>query len=274
MAEEIKFPDYNTGLIQELSANAWLSGDKIPYKVVLESADYRPFAPVHEKQKDPVECYGCVSFSLNNNIEIQHNLKGINVNLSDKFLAKVSGTTKNGNSFERVADAARHIGVVFESDWPNSPKAKTFEEYYKTIPSEVMAKAIKLDFNYEMIPRTTDWAETLRKNLKQCPLWITWPADPYHAVTLLYVYPDNIHADVQDHYSYQIRRIKVSDIARAARVVINQYLNMNQAKVVKSKVDGSIYVAYEMPNMEYLKTKANIEGFVIPDPIPDTDSLK
>ncbi len=52
------------------------------------------------------------------------------------------------------------------------------------------------------------------------------------------------------------------------------FFKMNQAKVVKSKVDGSVYVAYEMPDLDYLKKKANLEGFDIPNPIPDTDSLK
>lgn len=50
--------------------------------------------------------------------------------------------------------------------------------------------------------------------------------------------------------------------------------NMNQAKVVKSKVDGSIYVAYEMPDMDYLKKKAALEGFTIPNPIPTVDNLQ
>jgi murein DD-endopeptidase MepM/ murein hydrolase activator NlpD len=53
--------------------------------------------------------------------------------------------------------------------------------------------------------------------------------------------------------------------------LINNF--MNQAKVTKSKKDGSIYVSYEMPDMEYLKKKAALEGFIIPDPIPDTDTL-
>ncbi len=48
---------------------------------------------------------------------------------------------------------------------------------------------------------------------------------------------------------------------------------MNQAKIVKSKKSPSIYVCYEMPDMTYLQTKANIEGFIIPANVPDTDSL-
>lgn len=47
----------------------------------------------------------------------------------------------------------------------------------------------------------------------------------------------------------------------------------NQARIVKSKNSPTVYVVYPMPNMDYLKTKANLEGFEVPVSIPDTDSL-
>ncbi len=55
--------------------------------------------------------------------------------------------------------------------------------------------------------------------------------------------------------------------------MFNQDPPMNQAKIVKSKKSPSIYVCYEMPDMDYLQKKANIEGFTIPANVPDTDSL-
>ncbi len=48
---------------------------------------------------------------------------------------------------------------------------------------------------------------------------------------------------------------------------------MNQAKVVKSKNSPTIYICYPVPNMDYLHTKANLEGIVIPTDVPTTDSL-
>src|SRR5258708_7697155 len=48
---------------------------------------------------------------------------------------------------------------------------------------------------------------------------------------------------------------------------------MNQAKVIKSKNNPTVYVVYAMPNMDYLTTKASIEGFELPIIIPDTDTL-
>lgn len=48
---------------------------------------------------------------------------------------------------------------------------------------------------------------------------------------------------------------------------------MNQAKVVKSKKSATVYICYPVPDMDYLNKKANLEGFVVPQNIPDTDSL-
>ncbi len=48
---------------------------------------------------------------------------------------------------------------------------------------------------------------------------------------------------------------------------------MNQAKVVVSKNSPTVYVCYPIPSMEYLKDKSGLEGFSVPDPIPNTDSL-
>jgi murein DD-endopeptidase MepM/ murein hydrolase activator NlpD len=48
---------------------------------------------------------------------------------------------------------------------------------------------------------------------------------------------------------------------------------MNQAKVVKSKNNATIYICYPIPNMDYLHTKASMEGINIPTEIPTTDSL-
>jgi hypothetical protein len=47
----------------------------------------------------------------------------------------------------------------------------------------------------------------------------------------------------------------------------------NQAKVVKSKNSALVYVCYPIPDVPYLNEKANVEGFVVPTVIPDTDSL-
>lgn len=236
-------PQHNTGLIPDLTPNVWIGGS-IPYVVNNESADWRPYVANYELQRDPLETMACVTFSLLNNLEIQHKFRGVDINLADRFTAKVSDTQMNGNTFENVADSCRAsssrcVGVVKEPIWPNN-KYKTWAEYYANIPQEVLQKALKVDFNYEIIPRSTDWANTLRYNLKQCPLWITWPANPYHAMTVLFVKPDNINAVALDHYDQQIKTIKVSDIAIAARVVLNKLINEETMQLIKD--NGVVYL--------------------------------
>lgn len=232
-----ELPTQNTGLLLDFSPSIWLAGD-IPYEIILESGNWLEHNVVAERQKGDFDTKGCVTYSLCNNIEIQHKFKGINLNLSDRFTAKASDTQQNGNTFERVADSMRNIGVVKESDYPNDPFAPNWNTYYQTIPQTVMQKAVKVDMNYAIIPRSTDWANQLRKYLKQSPLWITWPASPYHAMTLMNVRSDNIYADVKDHYQ-DIKKIKISDIAIAAVVKLNKLINMNDNFVIYK--DGSEY---------------------------------
>lgn len=258
----------NSGLINEYSDELWLGAD-IPYEVRLESGDWRPYVTRHEKQRDPLETMACVSFSCNNCLETQYNFFGIDKNFSDRALAKMSNTSTNGNTLERVNNTARNVGLLLESQWPNSPKAETWNDYYKEIPDEIKNKAVKQNFSYA---KTSVDKENLKKQLKQSPLQITIPSPhPNHAVTLLHV--DGDDAYIQDHYNYQIRKIKVSSIATALKVVLNKPF-MNQAKVVKSKSSDTVFICYPVPDMDYLTKKASLEGFEIPVAIPDTDSLK
>lgn len=96
-----------------------------------------------------------------------------------------------------------------------------------------------------------------------------------HMLFFLTGQPDKTH-----EYLYQESDKKADLLALVDYVKLEKSLSliksirMSQAKVVKSKVDGSIYVCYEMPDFDYLKKKANLEGFEIPTIIPDTDSLR
>jgi len=235
----MNLPEYNTGLIEDFSPNIWLGGS-ISYQERLPGGDWRPYCPTLEKQKDPVETMACVSFSLLNNLETQYKFKGISVNFSDRFLAKISNTQANGNTFEKVADTARKIGLVLESQWPNSPKAQTFSDYYKSIPQDTLNKAVKQDFGYELIDRRPD---SLKKHLKQCPIWVTIIAPhPNHAITLLYIEGDNGY--FADHYNQQISKRPLSQIAVAAKIVLNNIAMNTNVKTIN--IDGTIYVAHEL----------------------------
>lgn len=79
-----------------------------------------------------------------------------------------------------------------------------------------------------------------------------------------FIYPEQKPKELLDLIDYPKLQAKL--------ITIKPTL-MNQAKVVKSKNSPKVYVVYEMPSMEYLNTKASIEGFTIPAQLPNTDSL-
>ena len=229
-----ELPQYNTGLIEGSGTPSLYIGGTIPYEVVNESGDWRPYVVRHEKQKDPLETMACVSFSCNNCLEIQYNFFGIDKNFSDRFLAEMSGTTPQGNYLDKVADTARIVGLVDEMDYPNVPKATTWDEYYKTIPMEIINKAVPQPISFERVSLSD-----MEKELKQCPLQVTIIAPhPNHAVTLLHIEGDKAY--IQDHYNLQTRKISRSSIAYALKIVLNKP-NMTNSLIVKNGAEFGIY---------------------------------
>jgi len=71
---------------------------------------------------------------------------------SDRYIAKLSGTTERGNNQNNVAQAIRHFGLVPEDLWPY---VHDFNEYYKNIPDNIIQKGKELleyiKFNHEWV---------------------------------------------------------------------------------------------------------------------------
>ena len=254
----------NHGVLLGSGTKALYVGGTIPYEVRLESGDWRPYIPALEKQKDPLETMACVTFSYNNCLETQYRFYGLDLNFSDRFLAKMSDTQHNGNYLDKVADTARKVGLVLESEYPNNPKAQTWDEYYKEIPQEIKRKAILQSIQYEGVDVSL---ANLKKELKQSPIQITIPAPhPNHAVTLVYI--EGTKAHYLDHYNYQLKEMEVSKIATALKIV----LYMNQTKVVLSSRDNNtVWLCTPVSTMEVLQERASVEGFVIPITILNGD---
>lgn len=173
--EIVLTPGTNTGFIKEdPKPEAWVAGGEtgIARVVLEEDGQYDLYLPDEEPQSfyfpSRFDTQSCVSFSATNNIEIILNrmlAKGqvsaaakkflvdnnyINpqtgkVNFSDRFVAKMSGTTQNGNSLPAVGDSIRKDGLVPESAWPmpdwDSLKGKSQDEiwavYMADIPGSV-----------------------------------------------------------------------------------------------------------------------------------------
>jgi hypothetical protein len=128
----------------------------VAMEVIHPSRDWRPFLPMKEYQNlQGVEPYACVSFSTLNAVEILIRKKyGEERNYSDRFLASISGTKEGGNTPQVVSEALRHRGVVKQEAWPFD--SKTFEEFYRDIPEDVMSLAKdftdEFEFKHDFVP--------------------------------------------------------------------------------------------------------------------------
>ncbi len=153
----------------------------LPYEVRNESGDWSAYVPNGENQySTQTDSMACVSFSFLNVLEtqIKYLLKQ-DIDFSDRFLAKQSGTTIHGNTLGAVADTFRQYGCPLEADYPK-PDNFTWDEFYATIPTEVYQKCLKYDVSYEWIETTVD---SLQYNLKHAPIQLVIPG---HAVCGIY----------------------------------------------------------------------------------------
>lgn len=262
-------PKQNTGYLEgSATKNLWIAGD-IPYEVILPSGDWRPFLPVGEKQRPAlVDVMACVTFSCESSLEIQEKQQtGVEPNWSDRFIAKLSGTTPQGNYLDKVADTVRKIGLVKEEEWPTPPNF-SWNSYYAEIPQEVINKAVIREIMYgEVVPGESE----LRHHLKQCPIQIVIPVPhPNHAVVAVAIEGSTVY--YFDSYSPFLKTINISKIHYALKIVLKG--NMNQTKPYLAKDGKTILLVTPMAmDFENFKKQAGVEGIAVPDPIPPASSL-
>jgi len=144
--------------------------------------DWESVLPPEEAQSnDGGDSMSCVTFAELNGIETQEkHLTGNYTEYSDRWIAKVSGTTREGNYLWKVAEAIRKYGLVKEESYPKPPMPWTWTEYHKTIPEPLYSQLIaegqewlkKWDVKYESIDFTK---ESLMKHLKMSPLTVVVP---------------------------------------------------------------------------------------------------
>lgn len=147
----------------------------ISFETRLQDGNWNVHRPFVEKQKFGIwETNACVTFSDLNCIETQirwmlannkippDHLKmlqeagylqdygnGLEVNLSDRFTAKMSGTTKDGNTLQAVVDSVRNDGAAAQGSWDyTQDQGTTFKtwdtfwaDFYVTPTPDVIAKA-------------------------------------------------------------------------------------------------------------------------------------
>lgn len=185
----LKRPNMDNGFIEEPpKPEDWaVELGSTARKEYLPTKDWKPYRSAGERQRrdNSSETMACVTYSTHNAMEEKMNLMKTQVengsadyetielvkifkyfglynekgeaDLSDPYTAKLSGTSYRGNSFRRVLDSVRHNGVVAESVW-QTPDTYSWNEYYKTIPQEVINKGKKwneyVDFIYEWVDKS------------------------------------------------------------------------------------------------------------------------
>jgi len=89
-----------------------------------------------------------------------------NADIAQRALAKLSGTTRRGNSQQNVADAVHNFGLVAEKYYP---RVKGWNEYYQTVPQDILDRGKKI---LEYISITHEWANSsiAEDSLKYSPL--------------------------------------------------------------------------------------------------------
>lgn len=194
---------------------------------LVQDGQWDAWLPTFEPQSEATptgefDAMACVSFSALNCLETLFNRKySFDKNYSDRFLAKMSGTTPNGNDFSTVADTIQSAGDVPETEWPYPPDA-SWQTYYADIPENVKTDALALpaqwNIQYEYLP--DHLPATLKDALRYGPLQVAIyaygsevngiyqrvDAEANHGIEL-YGYEDGLCWKVFDHYLQATKRL-------------------------------------------------------------------
>lgn len=109
-------------------------------------------AQANEEQREIVKVF--IHFGLLK--KVSDNPLWFEANVSDRYIAKVSGTTYRGNSQKNVADAIRKYGLVPEELWP---WVDDWDEYYQNVDLAVVSRGQKLvDKETGFIEINYEWA--------------------------------------------------------------------------------------------------------------------
>jgi len=200
---------------------------KLPEEVLQENGDWTDYLPLEEKQNIGLESMACVTFTILNCVEILIKRKyGEERNYSDRFLAAVSGTTKNGNSPQQVAEFLRKVGVVKEDVYPFN--ASGFDDFYKPLSPKLYELAKEFneewDFMHEFVEgKDIDTAITYSPLLISVAAWFNDNGIYYrpkgmkdnHATTYVKSMPD--YRLVFDSYDSHLKKVHPGALPMVAK---------------------------------------------------------
>lgn len=255
----------NHGVLLGNRPEDWIAGavGSLTYEERLPSGDWRPYLVQKEHQKGKEDSMSCVSFSACSSIEIQEKfLTGKENNYSDRWIAKMSGTTAEGNYLYKVGDAIRNLGLVKEESYP-APPDFTFAQYHAEIPPDKLAQLkaegeswkqkwdVKTEFINTSIGLWHTVKEDLMKHLKHAPLQIVKPG---HAIVNIFCEEDLLR--YFDTYKPFEKTLAYDQVQTAYKYVLTPKTMYTTKKV---KINGAYGVLVDMPNNSAI-TKAEDEA--------------
>lgn len=182
----------------------------VPFKENVPTGDHTPYLPIPEDQFDSNgDFMDCETEAFVHSLETQMNflkatdafsvdqitqmtaLGYINTNgsfqFSVRFLAKMDGTTDEGNDNENVMNGFKEYGIVAQNVWPWDT-TMTFAEYYAEIPQNIIDQGKEI-FKFIQV-NGFQWliededntlagkALIIKNALKQAPVQISVPLCP------------------------------------------------------------------------------------------------
>ena len=173
-----KFLKVKYGIIKEELRPEYYTFGASPLikKIIQPNGQWDEFLPTDERQQGRrIETMSCTCFSLLNCIETLAKKKLDETwNKSDRYTAKLSGVSQNGNIMSRVLDSVRkHDGAVNEDVWPSNIDTFSWNEFFSAVPDDVHQKGLSwlndYEFGYEAVWNT---ASQLKEALKYSPLYV------------------------------------------------------------------------------------------------------
>jgi hypothetical protein len=140
------------------------------------------------QRKNNLDTMACTCFDAMNQEEIYDRaVFGTDENRSDRFLAKLSGVTRQGGSPHNAREARRKYGYVPEQMWPFTPDMD-WQEYMSPIVRKVLAEGIKNRDRWTYAHRycRTERAEMFAM-LEECPVSVIGRAWIKDSNTDLYI---------------------------------------------------------------------------------------
>lgn len=171
-------PNYGIILEEENDLDHVMGATKYyNWKVLKPDSDWSAEASkmINEEQKGRLfDTMGCTGYGLLNVLEmLAFNKWGEIWNLSDRFITKLAGNTRRGNTMKKVLETVRKQGAVNEADWSWDRNKFNWNEYYKNVPQDVQNKGKlwlkKYLFGYDRVWVTK---ATLIEALKYSPLYV------------------------------------------------------------------------------------------------------